>query len=440
MPWNDNSDPGPWNPPSGGDQDRPDPKKGGGRSGADTPKTGGEGGDPWGDAPRLRERPPETSRVKSPKTNSPPPRGPDLDDLSRLLKARLGWALDRGKAQKLNPRIVGTAIAAGVAIWALTGLYEVQPGEQAAVMRFGAYVGQTGPGLNYHLPYPIETVRTVSVSAVNRLDVGGSGGEETPSENQLLTRDGNIVDVGYAVQWRVADVPRYLFRIADPDAAVKMAAESAMREAVGQTPLQDILGGGRSQVQARAATLMQAMLDRDGAGVSIVGVQVRDAQPPLPSAPAFRDVVAARQDAEAATSEAEVYRNRVVGDAKAEAARAIQAAQGYRDQVEAEARGEADRFALIDAQYRRAPAVTRQRIYIETMEHVLRASNKVVVDGREHSTVALPPELFKRHPTPDASQGPVARPAGPAPQGQGQGQGVSPSQGAGQPPRTDGAA
>ncbi|MGC1300892.1 MAG: hypothetical protein WA840_00830, partial [Caulobacteraceae bacterium] len=153
-----------------------------------------------------------------------------------------------------------------------------------------------------------------------------------------------------------------------------------------------------------------------GAGVSVVDLQVRDAEPPQAAAPAYRDLATARQDAETAASEAEAYRTRVLADAKSEAVRSVQAAQGYRDQVEREAAGEAARFALIDTQYRRAPAITRQRLYIETMEHVLRASNKVVVDAKGRSTVALPPDLFRPHVTPDAN--PANRASGPAPPAQ----------------------
>ncbi len=415
MPWNDNSKPGPWSTSSGDGQTPPDPADkgpgngGGGGGGARPDAPQADDGDPWREEPpRLnRERPdkPRPDKTRSDETRrvQPPPRGPHLDELSRLLKARLAQALNEGKHRNAGPRLLGAVVAAAVGVWTLSGFYRVEPGQQAAVMRLGAFTGLTGPGVGYHLPYPFGWARKVSLATVERLDIGGAGADESPSGGQMLTRDGDLAEVAYSVQWRVSDAAKYLFGLDDPAAAVKRAAESAMRAAVGQASLTEALDSGRTRLEQTAQGLMQAELDRIGAGVGVVEVQVRDVQPPQAVGPAYRDAGAARQDADTGASDAETYRTRVVGEAKAEAARLVQAAQGYRDQEVAEATGEAARFAQVDEQYRRAPGVTRQRMYIETMEHVLRASNKVVVDAKGQSTVALPPELFRAHVTPDSA-------------------------------------
>jgi membrane protease subunit HflK len=435
MPWNDNSKPGPWNSPTGDSQPPPEPADktapGGARPDAGAPKAN-DRDTPWRDTPKLRRDQPddERRRSNSPKTQSPPPRGPDLEELSRLLKARLTQVLGQGQGRRIGPRLLVAGAIAALGLWTLTGFYRVEPGQQAAVMQFGAYAGLAGPGLGYHLPVPFGWARKVSLSNVNRLEIGGSGADETPSGGLMLTRDGGLAEVDYTVQWRVADTAKYLFDLNDPDGAVKRAAESAMREAMARTPLAEVLDAGRASLQGQVQALMQAELNRAGAGVGVVGVQVRNAEPPQAVAPAYRDAATARQDAEAGIADAEAYRTRVVGDAKAEATRLLLAAQGYRDQEIAEAAGEAARFDQVDAQYRHAPLVTRQRIYIETMEHVLRASNKVVVDANGHSTVVLPPELFKSHVTPDAGSARTpssSQPtAGAPPPGQTQGQAQTP--------------
>jgi modulator of FtsH protease HflK len=404
MPWNDKSNPGPWNSPSGDSPPTPEPadKDARGSGATESGKDTETRGPPWRNSPGL-DRDAPTGAPRPPKAGAPPPRGPDLDELSRLLKARLTQALGGAPRLRPTPAMAAVAVIALASGWALTGLYRVQPNQQAVVLRFGGYAGRTGPGLNYHLPYPIESVRKISLASINRLDIGGGSDAAAPSEARMLTRDGRLADVDYIVQWRVSDPVAYLFHLADPEAAVRIAAQSAMRQAVGNATLSEVLSSNRGQMQATAAALTQASLDRYGAGVAVVEVQVRDTEPPEAAAAAWRDLASARQDAETAVAEAQAYRTRVSGEARSEAVRAVQAAQGYSDQVQREAAGEAERFALIDAQYRRAPTVTRQRLYIETMEHVLRASNKVVVDTQGHSTIALPPELFRLHATPDVA-------------------------------------
>ena len=428
MPWNDNSNPGPWGSPGGsgpkGGSGKGDGAGSGGGQGGGSGGGGGKG--PWGsfggggggsgggDGPRG-PRPP------GPGGGGPrrPANGPDFDDLMRQLNDRFkGWFGGPGG----RPRPSVLAAVAGVAFlaWALSGVFIVQPDEEGVVRRFGAYVRSEGPGLRYHLPAPLEAVEKVSVTSLKALNVGGANNTDVPEESLMLTGDENIVDLNFTVQWRVADAAAYLFRLTEPDAAVKMTAESAMREVVGNMALQSILTTGRGQVQAQSAELMQRILDSWGAGVSIVEVQIRTANPPQEVIAAFREVANAGQDAEAATNEANTYRNRVINEAKGDAARITQAAEAYKEQVVREAQGEADRFTSILAEYRGAPAVTRQRLYTETMERILRNSNKVMVDTAPGSTapIVLPPDVLRRPAQPQAAPAAPAQPAqAPAAQG-----------------------
>lgn len=366
MPWNDNANPGPWgSPPSGGDGDRKDPP-------ARRPQ---RGGGPRG--PR-------------------PPGGPEFNaGLERLMRRLRQFFMGPG-GEGVRPAAVAAVIGGAFALWALSGLYVVQPNEEAVVTTFGAYSRSEGPGLRYHLPSPIERVTKVPVTSLQRVDVGGATPGAVPEESLMLTQDENIVDLNFTVAWRVADADQFVFRIRDPEASVKAVAESAMREIVGKTNLDQILTTGRGQVQQQTRELMQRTLDSWGAGVSVVEVQIRSANPPQEVQAAFRDVASAEQDRVSAINEAQAYRNRVVNEAKGDAARIIQSAQGYREQAVREAQGDAARFNSIYAEYRRAPGVTRDRLYIETMQRVLSQSNKVIVDSEGASApIILPPDVFR---------------------------------------------
>ena len=310
----------------------------------------------------------------------------------------------------MTPSAGAALLAVAFAVWALSGVYVVQPNEQAVVTTFGSYSRSDSPGLRYHLPIPIERVEKVKVTDLNRIDIGGSTGAEVPQESLMLTGDENIVDLAFSVQWRVSNASDYLFNVKDPDDAVKAVAESAMREVIGKTKLQAVLTNGRAQVQIEAAELMQKMLDRYKAGVFIDAVQIRNANPPKAVIDSFRAVATAGQDAQSLVNEANTYRNRVTNEAKGDASRIVQSAQGYREQIVREAQGEASRFNQIYNEYKRAPAVTRQRLYIETMERVLANSNKVVVDSKSTSApIILPPDVFRpRTSAPRAMQAPSA--------------------------------
>jgi len=365
MPWNDNANPGPWGSPPPNDGDR------GGPGGPRRPPPGG---------PRGPRR----------------PDGPDLNALFERLSRRLRDLFGGPGGGGVRPGAIAVVAGAAFALWALSGLYIVQPNEQAVVTTFGAYSRSESPGLRYHLPTPIERVEKVAVTSLNRIDVGGSAGADLPEESLMLTGDENIVDLDFSVTWRVEDPAKFLFTVRDPETSVKAVAESAMREVVGKTPLESILTRGRGQVQTQAAELMQKTLDSWNAGVSVVEVQIRTANPPQEVVGAFREVANAGQDAESAVNEANTYRNRVINEAKGDAAKIVQSAQGYREQAVREATGDAARFNQIYSEYRSAPGVTRERLYIETMQRVLEKSNKVIVDGKGASApIILPPDVFR---------------------------------------------
>ena len=381
MPWNDNANPGPWGSPSGGDDKRDQPRR------------------PSGGGPRR-------------------PGGPDFnagfDRIGERLRDLMGGPGGRPR-RGLIPIVAGGAFA----IWAASGFYVVQPSEQAIVLTFGAYSRSETPGLRYHLPAPIERVEKVAVTKLNNTLVGGSGPEaDSPAESQMLTGDEQIIDIDFSVTWRVADASRYLFATREPEAAVKAVAESAMREVVGKTELQPIISTGRGVVQQQTAELMQRTLDSWGAGISIVEVQIRSAGPPPEVVAAFREVNNAQQDADSAVNEANTYRNRVINEAKGDAARITQAAQGYREQAVREATGEAARFNQIYTEYRRAPGITRDRLYIETMQRILQNSNKVVIDAKGASApIILPPDVFRPKAQPAPAPQIEVGPAQPQPKG-----------------------
>ena len=383
MPWNDNANPGPWgSPPPGGDDDRPPVKRPGG------PNRGG---------PR---------RPEGPEVNA------FFDRLARQLRGMFGGEGGRG----IRPGAFAAVLLGAFGLWALSGLYMVQPNEEAVVTTFGAYSRSEAPGLRYHLPAPIERAEKVAVTSLNRVDVGGAAGADVPEESLMLTGDENIVDLDFSVTWRIANPSRYLFTLRDPDLSVKAVAESAMREVIGKTALQSILTNGRGQVQIATAELMQKTLDSWGAGITVVEVQIRNANPPQEVVAAFRDVQSAQQDAESAKNEANTYRNRVINEAKGDAARTTQSALAYKEQSVREALGDAARFNQILAEYKRAPGVTRERLYIETMQRVLARSNKVVVDSKGASApIILPPDAFRPRTTAAAPRGlDPAAPAAPA--------------------------
>jgi membrane protease subunit HflK len=285
-------------------------------------------------------------------------------------------------------------------LWGFSGFFRVEPDELGVVLRFGKFVREVPPGLNYHLPYPIESVLTPQALRVNKIDIGfdlrrGSTMRDVPEEALMLTGDENIVDVDFSVFWKVKPnhVGDYLFNVQAPEATVKAVGESAMREVIGRSNIQAILTGARQTIETAVQETMQKTLDDYGAGVVVQQVQLQKVDPPMQVIDAFRDVQAARSDLERAQNEAQTYANRVVPEARGRAAKITQDAEAYREQTVAEAKGQASRFSQVYEQYKKAPDVTRQRIYLETMEHVLGGTDKTIIDTGGQSGPGVVPYL-----------------------------------------------
>ena len=298
-----------------------------------------------------------------------------------------------------------------IALWLASGFYRVLPDEQGVVTRFGAYVATTLPGLNYHLPYPIEDVLTPKVTRVNRAEVGfRTAGDNArpdlarglPDESLMLTGDENIVDINFVVFWVIKDAGQYLFNIRDPDSTVKAVAESVMREIIGQTKIASALAEGRGAIEVRAQSDIQKILDDYQSGIQITQSQLLKVDPPQQVVDSFRDVQRARADQERLRNEAEAYRNDIIPRARGEAEQLVQEAEAYKQEVVARAQGDADRFDNVYTSYSKAKDVTVRRMYLETMEEVLGNANKVIIDGGAAGASGvvpyLPlPELQKRN-------------------------------------------
>jgi membrane protease subunit HflK len=300
-------------------------------------------------------------------------------------------------------RGIGLIVLVGALLWLASGFYRVAPDEQGVVLRFGQWVRTAQPGLNYHLPQPIETVLTPNVTRENRIEVGfRSAGEgtrggtkrEVPDESLMLTGDENIVDIDFVVFWKVKDAGQYLFNVRVPELTVKAAAESALREAVGRRPIQAVLTEARAQIEQQTIEILQRLLDEYQAGVEVRQVQLLDVDPPGQVVDAFNEVQRARADKERLRNEADAYRNDVVPRARGEALRLLAEAKAYREEVINRSSGDASRFNAVYAAYSAAKDVTTQRLYLETMQEVLRNANKVILDkGSDGSGSGVVPYL-----------------------------------------------
>jgi membrane protease subunit HflK len=368
MPWNDNANPGPWGAP------------------------------PTGEEPRRKPDPAPPQRRDPPRRPNPPPGGPDIAELLRRLRREAERLLASVGVRGVRGPAIWAIVALVALGWLLTGVFVVEPNQEAVITRFGVYSRSVEPGLHYHLPAPVEAAQLVSVTNQNKTVIGGSQGAEEPDESLMLTGDENIVDLSFTVQWHVSDAANYLFKIRDPDSAVKAVGESAMREVVGHNRLTAIITNGRGVVQSETIDLMQKILDRYQAGITIDAVQIQNANPPQDVVPAYQDIARAGQDAQSYINDANKYRNRVINEAKGDAAKITQAAEGYRAQVVKEAQGQGARFDELYKQYRLAPALTRERLYIETMQRVLTHSHKVIVDAKGVTApIILPPDAFRSY-------------------------------------------
>jgi membrane protease subunit HflK len=352
---------------------------------------GGGGQGPWGGRPGGGQQP------------------PDLEELLRRSQEKVKKIFPGGGGFGNNRRAWVIIPLALVVVWLASGFYRVQPDEQGVVLRFGAWDRTTQPGLNWHFPTPIESVDTPKVTRVNRVEVGfrsaadvGGGGANRDVENEslILTGDENIVDINFVLLWQIKDAGQYLFNVRDPEATVKAVAESVMREIIGETPFAEATTEGRGDIELQARDLIQTTLDSYGAGVLVNQVQLQKVDPPQEVIDAFRDVQRAQADRERAQNEAETFANDILPRARGEAERLLQEAQAYRQEVVARSEGDAQRFLAVLNEYNNAKDVTQRRLYIETMEEVLRDMNKVVIDSSAEGSGVVPylplPELERR--------------------------------------------
>ena len=358
----------------------------------------GRGGSPWGTPPGGGNG------------SGRGPRPPDIDAIIREIQKKINRFLPGGSSSGGKP-IALILIIIGF-VWLASGLYRVLPDEQGVVLRFGKFIKTTQPGLNYHIPFPVESVLTPKVTKVNRMDVGfrserdsgfTSGGvADVPEESLMLTGDENIVNIDFSVFWVIKDAGKFLFQIQDPEGTVKAAAETAMREVIAKSRIQQILTEGRAKIENETQEIIQAILDEYNSGIQVTQVQTQKSDPPDQVIDAFRDVQAARADMERSKNEAEAYANDVIPRARGEAAKIMQAAEAYKQKVVAAAQGEASRFVSIYNEYAKAKEVTQERMYLETMEKVLADIDKVIIEKNAGSGVVpyLPlPELGKKKAT-----------------------------------------
>ncbi len=325
---------------------------------------------------------------------------PDLEDFLRRSQERMRRMVPGGSFGGLGFAAVALLI---ILVWMASGFYTIGPNEVGINLVFGKYTGKTTAGLNYNWPYPFGGVIKLEVTDRNAIDIGSTSREESrrsglpvsadiPEESLMLTGDQDIADVKFRVIWQIdpAHPENFAFNLRSPQETVKAVAESAMREVIGRSQLQGILTSDRSTIEQSAQDLIQGVLNSYKAGVLVLATQLLSVGPPAQVISAYRDVTAAQQDLQRQRNEAESYANRVVPEARGAAARIVQEAQGYREQTVREAQGQASRFDQVYAQYKNAPAVTRERIYIETMEKVLSDTDKVILDSKQGVLPYLP--------------------------------------------------
>ncbi|MEX2036640.1 MAG: FtsH protease activity modulator HflK [Xanthobacteraceae bacterium] len=351
-----------------------------------------QGGGPWG-----------SGGSKGPWGSGPQssgPKPPDLEELLRRSQDKLRSVLPGGNMGGRGFALLALGV---IVLWGVSGFFRVEPDEVGVVLRFGKEVREVQPGLNYHLPYPVETVLTPKALQVRKIDVGmrivddlrrGTTTRDVPEESLMLTGDENIVDVDFSVLWRIKPdgVGAFLFNIQNPEGTVKAVAESAMREVIGRSEIQAVLTL-RQPIEVAVQELMQKTLDQYGAGILIQQVQLQKVDPPTQVIDAFRDVQAARADLERAQNEAQTYANRVVPEARGKVAQILQGAEAYKQQTVAEATGQTSRFLKIYDEYKKAPEVTRKRMYLETMERVLGGTDKILLDSGPQGGTGVVPYL-----------------------------------------------
>jgi membrane protease subunit HflK len=354
---------------------------------------------------------------------------PDLDQLIQRVQAFIRSILGGGgpRSRFTGGRGIALIGMAVVALWLASGVYRVQPDELGVVMRFGGFNRITQPGLNWHIPWPVEHVLLPAVTRINRTEIGyrsGAGGDsvaggqsgsrDMPNESLMLTGDENIIDINLTVFWKIKPNPAdYLFSTRDPDNLVRAISESSIREVIGRTPIQPALTQLRAQIETDVHTQTQQILDHYRAGIDITQVQLQRVDPPDAVIESFRDVQRANTDAERMRNEAEAYRNDIVPRARGEAARIVAEGQGAKQASIAQATGQTQRFLSVFAAYQQAKDVTLRRMYIETMQDILTHSPALVVDDRLKGLVPFLPLNLPNQPAPPRP----ATPPAPAPPG-----------------------
>ncbi|HYF41835.1 MAG TPA: FtsH protease activity modulator HflK [Ramlibacter sp.] len=390
-----------------------------------------------GDDSKSENNRPDPNRPEGPKGPNQGP--PDLDELWRDFNRKLGGLFGGGRGRRpdggggggnFQPDMKSAGIGAGLVaavvllIWLGTGFFIVQEGQQAVITQFGRYKATVGAGFNWRLPYPIQRHEVVYVTQIRSVDIGRDSVIKATGlrESAMLTEDENIVEIKFAVQYRLSDARAWLFESKNPGDAVVQAAESAVREVVGKMRMDAALGEEREQIGSRVRTLMQSILDRYNVGVEVVGINLQQGgvRPPEQVQAAFDDVLRAGQERERAKNEAQAYANDVIPRARGAASRLAEEADGYKARVVAQAQGDAQRFKSILAEYQRAPQVTRDRMYLETMQQIYSNVTKVMVESRQGSNLLfLPLDKILQQVAQGAAGGEAAAPATAVPSGTG---------------------
>ncbi|MCP5141562.1 MAG: FtsH protease activity modulator HflK [Chromatiales bacterium] len=364
---------------------------------------GGGNNDPWGGGGRGGDQGP-----------------PDLDEVLKKLQDKLGGLFGGNGGQRgggssggngATPIRGGKSGGAGfglllgiaLILWVASGIYIIEPAQRGVVLRFGQYAETTAEGPHWHIPYPIETVEKVDVDQVRSVS----------HKTAMLTQDENIVEIDMAVQYRVKSASDYLFQTRSPDATLKQATESAVREVIGQSKMDFVLTEGRTEIVARTEQLIQELVDRYQTGLDITSVNLQDAQPPEPVQAAFNDAVKAREDEQRLKNEAEAYASEIIPKARGEADRRLKSAEAYKAEVIANAEGEAARFESLLTEYAKAPKVTRERLYLETIEQVLGSTSKIMIDTDGGNSLMYLPidKLIQRSAVDDSNEDTANTPA-----------------------------
>ena len=352
---------------------------------------------------------------------------PDLDEVMKTLNEKFrnlfGGKLPPSGGDAGSTQFLGLVAAAFLGLWVLTGIYVVDEGSRGVVTRFGAYVDTTLPGLHWHLPAPVEKVDVVNIEQQRFMEIGyRSGGRQqtsgsVPKEAMMLTQDENIIDIRLAVQYQIKDAQAYLFNVADPDVTLKEVIESAQRAVIGKSTMDFVLTEGRGHIAEEIKAEIQETLDQYKTGIRVSNVNLVDAQPPDEVQSAFEDAIKAREDEQRLKNEAEAYANEVVPKARGAAARLTEESEAYKQKAVARAQGEASRFEQLLTEYEKAPDVTRQRMYIETMQEVMGQTGTMVIDVKgSNNMIYLPLDKLQQNAQVPPSAGVVEEKVAPASQ------------------------